>query len=64
MLSSVTDFIPTVSNQPPSTGKDDNTGLIVGIVVGVGTICFLLLVVVFFVVRRKRRQSSLDDEGM
>ena len=64
MFSSVTDFIPTVSNQPPSTGKDHNTGLIVGIVVGVGTVCFLLVFVVFFVVRRKKRQTSLDDEGV
>ena len=63
MWSSVTDFIPTVSNQPPSTGKDDNTGLVVGIVVGVGTVCLVGFCVVFLIVQKRRRQRALEDEG-
>ncbi|KAJ0043129.1 hypothetical protein Pint_18458 [Pistacia integerrima] len=50
------DFQPTV--RPPS--QKNTTGLIVGIIVGVGVV-FLLLLAVFFIVRRRRPQAG-DDE--
>nr|AMM43096.1 LRR-RLK [Vernicia montana] len=62
-ISATPDFIPTVSNRPP-TRKKDRTGLIVGIVVGVGVASFLLVFVVFFVIRRRKRQSTYDDEEL
>uniref|UniRef100_A0A2P2LC00 LRR-RLK n=2 Tax=Rhizophora mucronata TaxID=61149 RepID=A0A2P2LC00_RHIMU len=57
-----TDFIPTVSNKPPSS-KKDRTSMIVGIIVGVGIASFLLTFLVFFVVRRQKRKSNFADEG-
>ncbi|XP_037493498.1 probable LRR receptor-like serine/threonine-protein kinase At1g56140 [Jatropha curcas] len=57
------DFIPTVSNKPP-TSKKDRTGLIVGIVVGIGVASFLLVSLVFFVIQRRKRQSTYDDEEL
>ncbi|KAJ8751922.1 hypothetical protein K2173_000668 [Erythroxylum novogranatense] len=62
-LISCTDFEPTVSNTPPSS-KKDRTGLIVGIVVGIGAASFLLTIVIFFVIRRKRRQTSYQNEEL
>lgn len=60
---SYTDFIPTVSNKPPSN-KKNRTGLIVGIVVPVGVLSFLSLLVVFRIVTRRRKKSQTeDDEG-
>ncbi|KAK7405379.1 hypothetical protein VNO78_06633 [Psophocarpus tetragonolobus] len=57
-IHAIPDFIPTVSNEPPSS-NNNNTGLIVGIVVGVGVICFLSVFAIFFVIRRRKRR---DDE--
>ncbi|OAY48655.1 hypothetical protein MANES_06G174700v8 [Manihot esculenta] len=62
-ISANPDFIPTVSNNPP-TSKKDKTGLIVGIVVGVGTASFLLVLVVFFVIQRRKSKSTYDDEEL
>ncbi|KAJ8751921.1 hypothetical protein K2173_000667 [Erythroxylum novogranatense] len=62
-ISATLDFEPTVSNTPPSS-KKDRTGLIVGIVVGIGAASFLLTFVVFFVIRRKRRQTSYQNEEL
>uniref|UniRef100_A0A2P2LBX7 Uncharacterized protein n=1 Tax=Rhizophora mucronata TaxID=61149 RepID=A0A2P2LBX7_RHIMU len=56
-----TDFIPSVSNNPPSS-KKDRTGKIVGIIVGIGITSFLTFLV-FFVVRRQKRKSNFADEG-
>lgn len=55
-----TDFIPTVSNEPPSN-SNNRTGLIVGIVVGVGVVAFLSVFVIFCIIRRRKRQH--EDEG-
>ncbi|XP_015571303.2 probable LRR receptor-like serine/threonine-protein kinase At1g56130 isoform X1 [Ricinus communis] len=61
-ISATPDFIPTVSNILP-TSKKDRTGLVVGIVVGVG-ISFLLVFVIFFVVQRRKRKNTYDDEEL
>lgn len=63
LLRFCTDFTPTVSNKLPSEKKKKNrTGLIAGIVVGVGIVGSLLVFAVFFV-RRRKRQSNNDFEG-
>ncbi|KAA3467298.1 putative LRR receptor-like serine/threonine-protein kinase isoform X2 [Gossypium australe] len=59
-ISATPDFIPTVSNNAP-TSKESRTGLIVGIVVGVGVVC-LLSIAAFFIFRRRRRVPMKDDE--
>ncbi|KAK9949627.1 hypothetical protein M0R45_005144 [Rubus argutus] len=59
-ISATPDFIPTVSNKPP-TGKKSRNGLILGIVVG-GGVLFILLVVVFYTVQRRKRPNSDDDD--
>ncbi|XP_065864963.1 probable LRR receptor-like serine/threonine-protein kinase At1g56140 [Euphorbia lathyris] len=60
-ISAAPEFVPTVSNRPP-TSKKDRTGLIVGIVVGVGVLSFLLVCAVFFVIQRRKRQSTYDND--
>ncbi|XP_057988851.1 probable LRR receptor-like serine/threonine-protein kinase At1g56140 isoform X1 [Hevea brasiliensis] len=62
-ISAKPDFIPTVSNNPP-TSKKNRTGLIVGIVVGVGAASFLLVLVVFFVIQRRKSTSTYNDEEL
>ncbi|KAI9160944.1 hypothetical protein LWI28_012972 [Acer negundo] len=63
LLNSDTDFIPTVSNNPPtSSSKTNRTGLIVGIVVGVGLVSFLLAAILWIIQRRKRPSKDDDDE--
>ncbi|KAK3217836.1 hypothetical protein Dsin_011806 [Dipteronia sinensis] len=62
-ISATPDFIPTVSNNPPTTSsKTNRTGLIVGIVVGVGLVSFLLAAILWIVRRRKRPRKDDDDE--
>ncbi|KAH7528141.1 hypothetical protein FEM48_Zijuj05G0040200 [Ziziphus jujuba var. spinosa] len=61
-ISATPDFLPTVSNKPPAIKKKDRTGLIVGVVVGVGVLSFLSVLVVFIIVRR-RRMAYDEDEG-
>ncbi|KAF8408661.1 hypothetical protein HHK36_004724 [Tetracentron sinense] len=61
-ISVTPDFVPTVSNTPP-TNKKKKTGVIVGIAVAVGVVSFLSVFVVFFLMkRRKRQQSNVDEE--
>ncbi|XP_057453357.1 probable LRR receptor-like serine/threonine-protein kinase At1g56140 [Lotus japonicus] len=60
-ISAIPDFIPTVSNKPPSSGNS-KTGLIVGIVVGVGVVSFLSVFAVFYFIQRRKR--LLDDEDL
>ncbi|KAF3438259.1 hypothetical protein FNV43_RR21020 [Rhamnella rubrinervis] len=60
-ISATPDFIPTVSNKPPSS-KKNRTGLIVGIVIPVGVLSFLSLLVVFFIVRRKKSLTNDEEE--
>ncbi|KAH7528139.1 hypothetical protein FEM48_Zijuj05G0040000 [Ziziphus jujuba var. spinosa] len=59
-ISATPDFVPTVSNKPPS--NENRTGLIVGIVVPVGVLSFLSLLVVFYIVTKRRKKSQTDDE--
>ncbi|KAK9949635.1 hypothetical protein M0R45_005152 [Rubus argutus] len=59
-ISATPDFIPTVSNKPP-TGKKSKTGLIAGIVVG-GGVLLILLVVVFYIAQRRKWPNSDDDK--
>ncbi|KAJ0087000.1 hypothetical protein Patl1_06845 [Pistacia atlantica] len=60
-ISATPDFEPTV--RPPSLKTQKNkTGLIVGMVVGVGVV-FLSVLAVFFIVRRRKRPQSDDDDG-
>ncbi|WRX28570.1 Serine-threonine/tyrosine-protein kinase [Theobroma cacao] len=60
-ISATPDFIPTVNNNAP-TSKKSRTGLIVGIVVGVGVVS--LLSVAAFCIFRKRRAHRKDDEEL
>ncbi|XP_014494245.1 probable LRR receptor-like serine/threonine-protein kinase At1g56130 [Vigna radiata var. radiata] len=59
-IHAIPDFIPTVSNEPPSN-SNNRTGLIVGIVVGVGVVAFLSVFVIFCIIRRRKRQHE-DEE--
>ncbi|ERN14804.1 hypothetical protein AMTR_s00032p00079260 [Amborella trichopoda] len=55
------DFLPTVSNTPPSTSQKKNkTGLIVGIVVSSGVVCLVAFGAIFVLKQRKKR--GLSDE--
>ncbi|XP_059625046.1 probable LRR receptor-like serine/threonine-protein kinase At1g56140 isoform X2 [Cornus florida] len=59
-LSAVSDFVPTVSGIPPTTGsKKSKTGLIVGIAVAVAVVSLVLLTVVIYM---KRKGSNADNE--
>ncbi|XP_047249367.1 probable LRR receptor-like serine/threonine-protein kinase At1g56140 isoform X2 [Capsicum annuum] len=60
-ISATPDFVPTVSNQPPST-KKNRTGLIVGIVVGVGVISLVSLFAVYYLIQKRKQQKALEDE--
>lgn len=51
-----------VNNKPPSS-KKNRTGLIVGVVVGVGVLSFLSVFVVFYIVRRRKQLPTNDDAG-
>ena len=55
------DFIPTVSNKPP-TSKKNRTGLIVGITIGIGVVGFLSILVVFCIIQRRKHHTD-DNEG-
>ncbi|KAA0051101.1 putative LRR receptor-like serine/threonine-protein kinase [Cucumis melo var. makuwa] len=63
VLSFSADFVPTVRNTPPST-KETRTGLIVGLVVGLGSVLFLIVGAVFFVVQRRKRRRAYEDEEL
>ncbi|KAL0009152.1 hypothetical protein SO802_010654 [Lithocarpus litseifolius] len=60
-ISATPEFTPTVSNIPPSSNKN-RTGLIVGVVVGVGVLSFLAAFVVFYIVRRRKPPANDDEE--
>ncbi|KAI8553175.1 hypothetical protein RHMOL_Rhmol06G0323900 [Rhododendron molle] len=61
-ISAIPDFIPTVSNNPP-TSKKSKTSLIAGIVVPVGVVSFLSVLALYcFVQRRKRPRWDNDEE--
>ncbi|XP_028752448.1 probable LRR receptor-like serine/threonine-protein kinase At1g56140 isoform X2 [Neltuma alba] len=60
-ISATPDFIPTVGNKPPSSTKN-RTGLIVGIVVGVGVVSFLFVFVVFCIIQRRKHHEDGEEE--
>ncbi|CAA7014355.1 unnamed protein product [Microthlaspi erraticum] len=60
-ISATPDFTPTVSNRPPSKGKN-RTGVIVGVIVGVGLLSIFAVVAIFII--RKRRNPYTDDEEL
>ncbi|XP_015163617.1 probable LRR receptor-like serine/threonine-protein kinase At1g56140 [Solanum tuberosum] len=60
-ISATPDFEPSVSNQPPTT-KENRTGLIVGIVVGVGVISLISLFAVYYLIQKRKQQKALEDE--
>ncbi|XP_058219690.1 probable LRR receptor-like serine/threonine-protein kinase At1g56140 isoform X1 [Rhododendron vialii] len=57
------DFIPSVSNKPPTSSKKSKTGLIVGIAVSVGVISFLsVLAFCCFLHQKRRARQNVDEE--
>ncbi|XP_058218953.1 probable LRR receptor-like serine/threonine-protein kinase At1g56140 isoform X2 [Rhododendron vialii] len=64
IIATPADFIPTVSNKPPTSSKKSKTGLIVGISVPVGVICFLSALALCCFVHRKRRARQNEDEEL
>ncbi|KAK7850402.1 putative lrr receptor-like serine/threonine-protein kinase [Quercus suber] len=60
-ISATPEFTPTVSNRPPNSNKN-RTGLVVGLIVGVGVLSFLAVFVFFYIVRRRKPPAN-DDEG-
>ncbi|KAL3737437.1 hypothetical protein ACJRO7_026236 [Eucalyptus globulus] len=62
-ISAVPDFIPTVSNKPPTpTRKKDHTGLIVGVATGVGVVGLVAVLMAFYVVQRRRMARMIEDQ--
>ncbi|KAK0596551.1 hypothetical protein LWI29_016713 [Acer saccharum] len=55
------DFIPSVSNIPPTSPKKNRTGLIAGIVVGVGLLILLSIIAILWIVRSRNKPRD-DDE--
>ncbi|CBI20015.3 hypothetical protein VitviT2T_018454 [Vitis vinifera] len=61
-ISATPNFEPTVPNTAPN-GKKNWTGLIVGIAVALGLVCFLAVFsVYYFVLRRKKPYENQDEE--
>ncbi|XP_020227245.1 probable LRR receptor-like serine/threonine-protein kinase At1g56140 [Cajanus cajan] len=59
-IHAIPDFIPSVSNKPPSN-KKNRTGLIVGIVIGVGAVCFLSVFAIFCIIQRRKRHDDNEE---
>ncbi|XP_054789731.1 probable LRR receptor-like serine/threonine-protein kinase At1g56140 isoform X3 [Prosopis cineraria] len=70
------DFTPTVSNKPPNsendkppaseidnppTSKRNRTGLIVGLVVGIGVVGFLSVLVVFCIIQKRKHHGDSEE---
>ncbi|KAH6825866.1 Leucine-rich repeat transmembrane protein kinase [Perilla frutescens var. hirtella] len=60
-ISATPNFVPSVSNNPPSS-KKNRTGLIVGIVVPVTAAILLSLFALYYVSQRRKRQKNLEDD--
>ncbi|KAI9159743.1 hypothetical protein LWI28_001494 [Acer negundo] len=62
-ISAIPNFVPSVSNIPPTSPspKKNRTGLIAGIVVGVGLLSLLSIIAILWIVRRRNRPRD-DDE--
>ncbi|KAM4071013.1 hypothetical protein ACB094_11G029300 [Castanea mollissima] len=61
-ISATPEFTPTVSNIPLPSSNKNRTGLIVGVVVGVGVLSFLAVFVGFYIVRRRKPPTNDDEE--
>ncbi|PON38539.1 Malectin [Parasponia andersonii] len=59
-ISASPDFIPTVSNKPPTEKK--RTDLIVGISVGVGILSILSVLGIFYNFQRRKKSQTNNDE--
>ncbi|GLT51832.1 hypothetical protein SLA2020_252130 [Shorea laevis] len=62
-ISATPNFKPTVSNKPPSSSKN-RTGLIVGVIVGVGVVSFLFLAAFFIFGRRPKTNEDEELQGI
>ncbi|GKV40191.1 hypothetical protein SLEP1_g47860 [Rubroshorea leprosula] len=62
-ISATPNFKPTVSNKPPSSSKN-RTGLIVGVIVGVGVVSFLFLAAFFVFGRRPKSNEDEELQGI
>ncbi|GJZ86424.1 probable LRR receptor-like serine/threonine-protein kinase [Tanacetum coccineum] len=60
-ISATPNFTPTVSNNPPSTKKKNNAGLIAGILVPIAVVSFLALLALYIIRQRRKKQDSFDD---
>ncbi|KAI6691658.1 hypothetical protein NL676_028486 [Syzygium grande] len=60
-ISAIPDFIPTVSNNPP-TSKKDRTGLIVGVTTGVGVVGLVAILLVFYLGWRRKMARMIEDQ--
>lgn len=60
-ISATPNFVPTVSNNPPSS-KKSRTGLIVGIVVPVTAVILLSLFALYYISQRRKRQKNLEHD--
>ncbi|KAH7854350.1 hypothetical protein Vadar_012851 [Vaccinium darrowii] len=63
-ISAVPDFIPIVSNNPPTSKKSNKTSLIVGIVAPVGVVSFLSVLGLYCFVQRRKRPGWEEFLGM
>ncbi|TXG71287.1 hypothetical protein EZV62_006222 [Acer yangbiense] len=63
-ISAIPNFKPSVSNIPPTptSPKKNRTGLIAGIVVGIGLLSLLSIIAILWIVRIRNRPRD-DDEG-
>ncbi|KAM6594881.1 hypothetical protein CsatA_002584 [Cannabis sativa] len=59
-ISATPNFVPTVSNKPPST-KKNHTGLIVGVVVGFAALIVLCVLAALYIAQRRRR-AQMNEE--
>ncbi|GLT56317.1 hypothetical protein SLA2020_293650 [Shorea laevis] len=62
-ISATPNFTPSVSNKPPSSSKN-RTGLIVGVIVGVGVVSFLFLAAFFIFGRRPKTNEDEELQGI
>ncbi|KVI10251.1 hypothetical protein Ccrd_011357 [Cynara cardunculus var. scolymus] len=60
-VSATPNFVPSVSNAPPSTKKKNRTGLIVGILVPVAVVSFLSLLALYIFRQRRKRKDATDN---
>ncbi|CAL5390122.1 unnamed protein product [Camellia sinensis] len=58
------DFIPTVSNNPPTPTSKSKSGLIVGIVVPVAVVTFLSAFMLYCFVQRRKRAHRNEEEAL